>query len=220
MRAMVLEAPGAPAPDRAAGPPAATGRGAPRGRGVRAVSDRPAHRRRGARRAQAAARARTSDRRPARGGGVALCRRPAGRGAVARYLRRMPLLSLGAGESLRARPLHGLRGFDGGYAQLAVADERFCLALLDGLPGPGGRAAARAGLIGYRALQRAGAADRLGLHGRAPPPTSSARWPTARAEGCSPSPAPTTRRPSASRSRLPAWAGHAPGPAPESSTPR
>ena len=67
-------------------------------------------------------------------------------------------------ENLRARPLHGLRGFDGGYAQLAVADERFCLALPDGYSDLEVAPLLCAGLIGYRALQRA-AADRLGLYG-------------------------------------------------------
>ena len=56
-------------------------------------------------------------------------------------------------------------GFDGGYAQLAVADERFCLALPDGYSDLEVAPLLCAGLIGYRALQRAGAADRLGLYG-------------------------------------------------------
>jgi propanol-preferring alcohol dehydrogenase len=54
---------------------------------------------------------------------------------------------------------------DGGYAELAVADRRFCLPLP---PGYGDVEAAPllcAGLIGWRALRAAGEAERLGLYG-------------------------------------------------------
>lgn len=54
---------------------------------------------------------------------------------------------------------------DGGYAEYAVADERFCFVVP---PGFDDRAAAPlmcAGLIGYRALRMAGDARRLGLYG-------------------------------------------------------
>jgi propanol-preferring alcohol dehydrogenase len=54
---------------------------------------------------------------------------------------------------------------DGGYAQLAVADERFCFEL----PGEDDDAHAApllcAGLIGYRALRFCGEPERLGLYG-------------------------------------------------------
>jgi propanol-preferring alcohol dehydrogenase len=54
---------------------------------------------------------------------------------------------------------------DGGYAEWAVADERFCLEL----PAEYGDTEAApllcAGLIGYRALRSAGDAERLGLYG-------------------------------------------------------
>jgi propanol-preferring alcohol dehydrogenase len=54
---------------------------------------------------------------------------------------------------------------DGGYAELAVADERYCMALFD----VGAEAAAApllcAGMIGYRALRMCGDAERLGLYG-------------------------------------------------------
>jgi propanol-preferring alcohol dehydrogenase len=54
---------------------------------------------------------------------------------------------------------------DGGFAEYAVADERFCFAI----PGdwPAGQAAPLlcAGLIGYRALRMCGDAHRLGLYG-------------------------------------------------------
>jgi propanol-preferring alcohol dehydrogenase len=54
---------------------------------------------------------------------------------------------------------------DGGYAELAVADERYCFSI------PAGHAAAEAapllcaGLIGYRSLRLAGGGTRLGLYG-------------------------------------------------------
>ena len=53
---------------------------------------------------------------------------------------------------------------DGGYAELAVADERFCMALD---PGAGVETAPLlcAGMIGYRALRMCGDAERLGLYG-------------------------------------------------------
>ncbi len=54
---------------------------------------------------------------------------------------------------------------DGGYAEYAVADQRFCFAL----PAPYDDVAAApllcAGMIGYRALRMAGDAARLGLYG-------------------------------------------------------
>ena len=54
---------------------------------------------------------------------------------------------------------------DGGYAELAVADERFCFALPDGYPDLQAAPLLCAGLIGYRALRHAGDAERLGLYG-------------------------------------------------------
>jgi propanol-preferring alcohol dehydrogenase len=54
---------------------------------------------------------------------------------------------------------------DGGYAEFAVADARYCFALP---PGRGDVAAAPllcAGLIGYRSLRLAGDGERLGLYG-------------------------------------------------------
>jgi alcohol dehydrogenase, propanol-preferring len=56
-------------------------------------------------------------------------------------------------------------GIDGGYAEYAAADARFCFPL----PTSYGDAAAApllcAGLIGYRALRAAGEAERLGIYG-------------------------------------------------------
>jgi len=55
---------------------------------------------------------------------------------------------------------------DGGYAEYAVADERFCLALPSELRAPDAAPLLCAGLIGYRSLVAAGDhVERLGLYG-------------------------------------------------------
>jgi propanol-preferring alcohol dehydrogenase len=54
---------------------------------------------------------------------------------------------------------------DGGYAELAVADERFCFAIPDGYPDLAAAPLLCAGLIGYRSLRMTGDAERLGLYG-------------------------------------------------------
>ncbi|MET0559492.1 MAG: zinc-dependent alcohol dehydrogenase family protein [Solirubrobacterales bacterium] len=54
---------------------------------------------------------------------------------------------------------------DGGYAELAVADERFCFALPDGYSDLQAAPLLCAGLIGYRALRLVGEAERIGLYG-------------------------------------------------------
>ena len=54
---------------------------------------------------------------------------------------------------------------DGGYAELAAVDERFCLELPDGYDDEQLAPLLCAGLIGYRALRLAGEAERLGLYG-------------------------------------------------------
>jgi propanol-preferring alcohol dehydrogenase len=54
---------------------------------------------------------------------------------------------------------------DGGYAEWAVADERFCFPLPDELPAREAAPLLCAGLIGYRALRAAGDGERLGLYG-------------------------------------------------------
>src|SRR5438552_9264348 len=54
---------------------------------------------------------------------------------------------------------------DGGYAQLAVADERFCFPLPDGYGDVEATPLLCAGLIGHRALRMAGEARRLGIYG-------------------------------------------------------
>jgi alcohol dehydrogenase, propanol-preferring len=57
------------------------------------------------------------------------------------------------------------RDIDGGYAELTVADERFCLPLPDNLSAEQAAPLLCGGLIGYRALRLAGDAPRLGLFG-------------------------------------------------------
>jgi propanol-preferring alcohol dehydrogenase len=54
---------------------------------------------------------------------------------------------------------------DGGYAELAVADERFCFPLPPEYDDIEAAPLLCAGLIGYRALVAAGAAPRLGVYG-------------------------------------------------------
>src|SRR4051794_13204995 len=54
---------------------------------------------------------------------------------------------------------------DGGYAEYAVADERYCFGLPDDYPDEHAAPLLCAGLIGYRALRFAGDAERLGLYG-------------------------------------------------------
>jgi propanol-preferring alcohol dehydrogenase len=54
---------------------------------------------------------------------------------------------------------------DGGYAEQAVADHRFCFALPEGYPDLQAAPLLCAGLIGHRALRLAGNAERLGLYG-------------------------------------------------------
>jgi propanol-preferring alcohol dehydrogenase len=54
---------------------------------------------------------------------------------------------------------------DGGYAELVVADERFCHPLARGLDDVHTAPLLCAGLIGYRALQACGEVERVGLYG-------------------------------------------------------
>jgi alcohol dehydrogenase, propanol-preferring len=54
---------------------------------------------------------------------------------------------------------------DGGYAELAVADERYCFPIPEGYPDLQAAPLLCAGLIGYRALSMTGDAERLGLYG-------------------------------------------------------
>ena len=54
---------------------------------------------------------------------------------------------------------------DGGYAELTVADERFCFPIPAGYPDEQAAPLLCAGLIGHRSLRAAGDAERLGLYG-------------------------------------------------------
>jgi alcohol dehydrogenase, propanol-preferring len=54
---------------------------------------------------------------------------------------------------------------DGGYAEMAVADERFCFPIPEGYSPLHAAPLLCAGLIGYRALRLAGDATRIGLYG-------------------------------------------------------
>jgi propanol-preferring alcohol dehydrogenase len=57
------------------------------------------------------------------------------------------------------------RDIDGGFAELTVADERYCLSLPDSLSDEQAAPLLCGGLIGYRALRFTGDATRLGLYG-------------------------------------------------------
>src|SRR5512144_2235004 len=54
---------------------------------------------------------------------------------------------------------------DGGYAEAAVADERFCFPIPEGYPDLQAAPLLCAGLIGYRALRLVGDAERIGFYG-------------------------------------------------------
>jgi alcohol dehydrogenase, propanol-preferring len=54
---------------------------------------------------------------------------------------------------------------DGGYAEYAVADTRFCFPIPDGYPDLQAAPLLCAGLIGHRSLRLSGDAERLGLYG-------------------------------------------------------
>jgi propanol-preferring alcohol dehydrogenase len=68
-------------------------------------------------------------------------------------------------ENLCVNALFTGRDIDGGFAELTVADERFCLTLPDDLSAEQAAPLLCGGLIGYRALRFTGDAARLGLFG-------------------------------------------------------
>ena len=68
-------------------------------------------------------------------------------------------------ENLCVRARFTGRDIDGGFAELTVADERFCLPLPDSLSDEQAAPLLCGGLIGYRALTLAGDAENLGLYG-------------------------------------------------------
>lgn len=57
------------------------------------------------------------------------------------------------------------RDIDGGFAEYAVADARFCFPIPEGYPDQQAAPLMCAGLIGYRALRMCGDAHRIGLYG-------------------------------------------------------
>jgi alcohol dehydrogenase, propanol-preferring len=68
-------------------------------------------------------------------------------------------------ENLCDRALFTGYQLDGGYAEAALADARYCFPLPDGFPPLQAAPLLCAGLIGYRALRLAGDGERLGLYG-------------------------------------------------------
>jgi propanol-preferring alcohol dehydrogenase len=72
---------------------------------------------------------------------------------------------LSARENLCDRARFTGYDLDGGYAELAVADERFCLPIPAGFADAEAAPLLCAGLIGFRALRLVGEAERLGLYG-------------------------------------------------------
>lgn len=72
---------------------------------------------------------------------------------------------LGGRENLCDRARFTGYDRDGGYAELAVADERFCFPIASDAPDVQMAPLLCAGLIGYRALRLVGDAERLGFYG-------------------------------------------------------
>jgi alcohol dehydrogenase, propanol-preferring len=68
-------------------------------------------------------------------------------------------------ENLCPRARFTGRDIDGGMAEYAVADERFCFPIPQGYPDVQAAPLLCAGLIGYRALRMCGEAHRIGLYG-------------------------------------------------------
>jgi propanol-preferring alcohol dehydrogenase len=68
-------------------------------------------------------------------------------------------------ENLCPRARFTGRDLDGGFAEYAVADERYCFPIPDGFADEQAAPLLCAGLIGYRALRMCGDATRLGLYG-------------------------------------------------------
>ncbi|HYF27577.1 MAG TPA: zinc-dependent alcohol dehydrogenase family protein [Baekduia sp.] len=68
-------------------------------------------------------------------------------------------------ENLCPRARFTGRDIDGGFAEMTVADERFCFDVPAGLPAEQAAPLLCAGLIGHRCLRFCGDAQRLGLYG-------------------------------------------------------
>ena len=72
---------------------------------------------------------------------------------------------IGGRENLCDRARFTGYDVDGGFAELAVADERFCFPIPAGYPDAQAAPLLCAGLIGYRALRLVGDAERIGFYG-------------------------------------------------------
>ncbi len=68
-------------------------------------------------------------------------------------------------ENLCDRPVFTGATRDGGFAELATADERFCFRIPEGFTDEQAAPLLCGGLIGYRALRMAGEARRIGFYG-------------------------------------------------------
>jgi len=68
-------------------------------------------------------------------------------------------------ENLCPRALFTGRDIDGGFAERAVADERYCFPIPDGFADAQAAPLLCAGLIGHRALEMCGDAARIGFYG-------------------------------------------------------
>jgi propanol-preferring alcohol dehydrogenase len=68
-------------------------------------------------------------------------------------------------ENLCDQALFTGRDIDGGFAELALADERYCFPLPEAYSNLQAAPLLCAGLIGYRALRMTGEAERIGLYG-------------------------------------------------------
>ena len=77
----------------------------------------------------------------------------------------MPRTASPGAENLCERARFTGRDIDGGYAELAVADARYCFPLPGGYGDLEVAPLLCAGLIGYRALRLAGDGERIGLYG-------------------------------------------------------
>jgi len=83
---------------------------------------------------------------------------------------------------------------DGGYAEVTVADERFCFPIPEGYPDLQAAPLLCAGLIGYRALRLVGEAERIGFYGFGAAAHILCQVAVHEGRGSSPSPARAMRR--------------------------
>ena len=144
-----------------------------------------------------------------------------GRRALARLdRRRLPLLPLGP-ENLATGARFTGYDIDGGFAEYAVADERFCFPIPEGFTDAQAAPLLCAGLIGYRALRLCGDARRLGLYGFGAAAHILAQVAAHQGREVFAFTRPATRRPRRSRaSWAPCGRAARPGRRPSRSTPR